>query len=157
MLTNADTPEDAAVARANGAEGIGLVRSEHMFFGSDERLRAVRKMIMAGDKKTREEALAEILPFQRSDFEGIFKAMDGFPVTVRLLDPPLHEFLPEVSGCYSQQLGSVLCRGILENTTQVGHKTWYSVVGRFKKIVFTNICHAYCRGTSMRLPGKWLR
>mmetsp|Transcript_37509 Transcript_37509/g.71877 ORF Transcript_37509/g.71877 Transcript_37509/m.71877 type:complete len:959 (-) Transcript_37509:154-3030(-) len=95
VLTNADTPEDAAVARANGAEGIGLVRSEHMFFGSDERLRAVRKMIMAGDKKTREEALAEILPFQRSDFEGIFKAMDGFPVTVRLLDPPLHEFLPE--------------------------------------------------------------
>jgi pyruvate,orthophosphate dikinase len=95
VLTNADTPEDAAVARANGAEGIGLTRSEHMFFGEAERIAAVRKMIMAGDFETRKDALAEILPFQRSDFEGIFTAMDGFPVTIRLLDPPLHEFLPE--------------------------------------------------------------
>jgi len=95
VLTNADTPEDAAVARANGAEGIGLTRSEHMFFGEAERIAAVRKMIMAGDKQTRQQALDQILPFQRSDFEGIFTAMDGFPVTIRLLDPPLHEFLPE--------------------------------------------------------------
>mmetsp|Transcript_26656 Transcript_26656/g.44671 ORF Transcript_26656/g.44671 Transcript_26656/m.44671 type:complete len:970 (-) Transcript_26656:323-3232(-) len=95
VLTNADTPEDAMVARNNGAEGIGLVRSEHMFFGSDERLRAVRKMIMADTTEVRKAALADLLPFQRSDFEGIFKAMDGLPVTVRLLDPPLHEFLPE--------------------------------------------------------------
>lgn len=95
VLTNADTPEDAATARKNGAEGIGLVRSEHMFFGSDDRLRAVRKMIMAGSTEVRKAALADLLPFQRSDFEGIFKAMDGLPVTVRLLDPPLHEFLPE--------------------------------------------------------------
>eukprot|EP00240_Pyramimonas_obovata_P000384 CAMPEP_0118922112 /NCGR_PEP_ID=MMETSP1169-20130426/1151_1 /TAXON_ID=36882 /ORGANISM="Pyramimonas obovata, Strain CCMP722" /LENGTH=967 /DNA_ID=CAMNT_0006862937 /DNA_START=41 /DNA_END=2944 /DNA_ORIENTATION=- len=95
VLTNADTPEDAAVARKNGAEGIGLVRSEHMFFGSDERIRAVRKMIMAGTTEVRKAALDDLLPFQREDFEGIFKAMDGYPVTVRLLDPPLHEFLPE--------------------------------------------------------------
>ena len=70
MLTNADTPEDAAVARANGAEGIGLVRSEHMFFGEAERIAAVRKMIMAGDATTRKAALDEILPFMQSDFEG---------------------------------------------------------------------------------------
>jgi pyruvate,orthophosphate dikinase len=95
VLANADTPEDAAVARENGAEGIGLVRTEHMFFGSGERIRTVRRMIMASATPEREAALADLLPFQRSDFAGIFAAMDGLPVTIRLLDPPLHEFLPD--------------------------------------------------------------
>jgi len=95
VLANADTPEDAVTARANGAEGIGLVRTEHMFFGTGERLRGVRRMIMAADTKTREKALDDLLPFQRSDFEGIFRVMGGCPVTIRLLDPPLHEFLPD--------------------------------------------------------------
>lgn len=94
VFTNADTPEDAAEARRNGAEGIGLVRTEHMFFASDERLKAVRQMIMAETLEARRAALDRLLPFQRSDFEGIFTAMSGLPVTIRLLDPPLHEFLP---------------------------------------------------------------
>lgn len=94
VLTNADTPEDAAQARANGAEGIGLTRTEHMFFKSAERILAVRRMILAQTTEARVAALRPIEAFQREDFEGIFRAMDGLPVTVRLLDPPLHEFLP---------------------------------------------------------------
>jgi len=92
VRTNADTPEDAKTALALGAEGIGLARTEHMFFG--ERIWAVREMIMADDAKGREKALAKLLPMQRRDFYGIFKAMKGLPVTIRLLDPPLHEFTP---------------------------------------------------------------
>ena len=95
VLANADTPEDATTARDNGAEGIGLVRTEHMFFGTGERIRTVRRMIMAGNTLDREAALADLLPFQRQDFHGIFRAMDALPVTIRLLDPPLHEFLPD--------------------------------------------------------------
>ncbi|XP_020274227.1 pyruvate, phosphate dikinase 2 isoform X2 [Asparagus officinalis] len=95
VMANADTPADAATARNNGAEGIGLCRTEHMFFASDERIKAVRQMIMAVTTEQREKALKLLLPYQRSDFEGIFRAMDGLPVTIRLLDPPLHEFLPE--------------------------------------------------------------
>ena len=93
VRTNADTPEDAAKAREFGAEGIGLCRTEHMFFG-DQRIVAMRKMILADDDAGRKAALAELEPFQREDFVGIFEAMDGLPVTIRLLDPPLHEFLP---------------------------------------------------------------
>lgn len=93
VRTNADTPHDAEVARSFGAEGIGLCRTEHMFF-EPGRILAVREMILASDGVSREVALAKLLPMQRSDFEGIFRAMDGLPVTVRLLDPPLHEFLP---------------------------------------------------------------
>ncbi|TYI61609.1 hypothetical protein E1A91_D10G184900v1 [Gossypium mustelinum] len=95
VMANADTPEDALTARNNGAQGIGLCRTEHMFFASDERIKAVRKMIMAVAPEQRKAALDLLLPYQRSDFEGIFRAMDGLPVTIRLLDPPLHEFLPE--------------------------------------------------------------
>ncbi|KAF8089904.1 hypothetical protein N665_0494s0009 [Sinapis alba] len=94
VMANADTPEDATAARKNGAEGIGLCRTEHMFFGAD-RIKAVRKMIMAVTTEQRKASLDVLLPYQRSDFEGIFRAMDGLPVTIRLLDPPLHEFLPE--------------------------------------------------------------
>ena len=93
VRANADTPKDAAQAFAFGAEGIGLCRTEHMFFEGD-RIKAIREMILADDEAGRRVALAKLLPIQRGDFEGLFKAMNGFPVTVRLLDPPLHEFVP---------------------------------------------------------------
>ena len=93
VRANADTPKDAAQAFAFGAEGIGLCRTEHMFFEGD-RIKAVREMILADDEAGRRVALAKLLPMQRGDFEGLFKAMQGHPVTVRLLDPPLHEFVP---------------------------------------------------------------
>jgi len=93
VRANADTPKDAAQAFAFGAEGIGLCRTEHMFFEGD-RIKAVREMILADDEAGRRVALAKLLPIQRGDFEGLFKAMNGYPVTVRLLDPPLHEFVP---------------------------------------------------------------
>lgn len=93
VRANADTPKDAQIARDFGAEGIGLCRTEHMFFGAD-RIDAVREMIIADTKFEREKALAKLLPMQRDDFYQLFKIMDGFPVTIRLLDPPLHEFVP---------------------------------------------------------------
>ena len=96
IRANADTPHDALMARDFGAQGIGLCRTEHMFF-DEERIFLVRKMIVAEDEKTRDEALKKLLPIQRGDFTEIFKVMEGFPVTVRLLDPPLHEFLPNTS------------------------------------------------------------
>ena len=95
VRTNADTPEDAKKARELGAEGIGLCRTEHMFMAEDRQPK-MRAMIMADDRDARKAALAELLPLQQEDFEGIFKAMAGLPVTVRLLDPPLHEFLPNL-------------------------------------------------------------
>ncbi len=93
IRTNADTPHDAEVARNFGAEGIGLCRTEHMFFAPD-RITVVQQMILADDAEARKEALAKLLPMQKGDFVGIFRAMQGLPVTIRLLDPPLHEFLP---------------------------------------------------------------
>ncbi len=93
IRTNADTPEDSKVAVEFGAEGIGLCRTEHMFF-APERILAVREMIFASNEAERKKALLKLLPFQRSDFEGIFREMNGLPVNIRLLDPPLHEFLP---------------------------------------------------------------
>lgn len=93
VRANADTPKDAKTAREFGAEGIGLCRTEHMFFGED-RIDAVREMIIADTKQEREKALAKLLPMQRDDFYQLFKIMEGFPVTIRLLDPPLHEFVP---------------------------------------------------------------
>jgi pyruvate,orthophosphate dikinase len=93
VKTNADTPETAVLARSFGAQGIGLCRTEHMFFEGD-RIMAMREMIMADNEAHRKQALAEILPMQREDFKGIFKSMAGFPVTIRLMDPPLHEFVP---------------------------------------------------------------
>jgi len=102
VRTNADTPEDAKIARSLGAEGIGLCRTEHMFFtdpktGKNDAKRqlAIRDMILATNQLDREKALKRLLPYQTKDFEGIFKAMDGYPVTIRLIDPPLHEFLPK--------------------------------------------------------------
>ena len=93
IRANADTPHDAQVARNFGAVGIGLCRTEHMFFEGD-RIKSVREMILSEDEAGRRNALAKLLPMQRGDFEGLFLAMDGLPVTIRLLDPPLHEFLP---------------------------------------------------------------
>ena len=94
VRTNVDTPYDAENAVLMGAEGIGLCRTEHMFFDTEERRFAIQKMILADNLASRREALSELLPFQKKDFIGIFRAMDGKPVTIRLLDPPLHEFLP---------------------------------------------------------------
>jgi pyruvate,orthophosphate dikinase len=101
IRANADTGHDAMLARQYGAEGIGLCRTEHMFFG-EERLKAMREMIMARGQGEREKALEKLLPFQRQDFIDIFKAMDGLPVTIRLLDPPLHEFLPSQIELFSE-------------------------------------------------------
>jgi pyruvate, orthophosphate dikinase len=95
VRANADTPYDARKAVEMGAQGIGLCRTEHMFFDSEERRLAIREMILATDSEARERAIARILPYQRQDFEGIFEAMQGRPVTIRLIDPPLHEFLPQ--------------------------------------------------------------
>jgi pyruvate,orthophosphate dikinase len=94
VRANVDTPYDARKAVEMGAEGIGLCRTEHMFFDTEERRHAIQEMILAGDRPARERALGKILPLQRKDFEGIYEAMAGRPVTIRLLDPPLHEFVP---------------------------------------------------------------
>ena len=102
VRTNADTPQDARVARVFGAQGIGLCRTEHMFFG-EERILRVREMILARNDEGRRKALAQLLPFQKGDFEGIFRELAGTPVTIRLLDPPLHEFLPHTE----QQISAV--------------------------------------------------
>jgi pyruvate,orthophosphate dikinase len=106
VRTNADTPEDARTAVGFGAEGIGLCRTEHMFFEAN-RIDAVREMILAADTAGREKALAKLLPYQRRDFAGIFKAMAGRPVTIRLLDPPLHEFLPSTEEEFSALAASI--------------------------------------------------
>ena len=100
---NADTPADASKARELGAQGIGLCRTEHMFFG-EERLPVVQEMILADDEAARRAALDRLLPFQQGDFEGIFEAMTGLPVTIRLLDPPLHEFLPSLEEASDERL-----------------------------------------------------
>lgn len=123
VMANADTPEDAAEARRNGAQGIGLTRTEHMFF-SEDRIRVVRRMILSKDASHRARALAELLPYQRSDFEGILEAMDGLPVTVRLLDPPLHEFLPnpkDVDASFAADVGMTVeeCRFAIERLEEV--------------------------------------
>jgi pyruvate,orthophosphate dikinase len=130
VRANADTPHDARIARAFGAEGIGLCRTEHMFFEGD-RITAMREMIVARDEMGRRRALAKLLPMQRHDFEGIFEAMNGFPVTIRLLDPPLHEFLPhggEESKLLARQLGlsrpelSRIVDSLRETNPMLGHR-----------------------------------
>jgi pyruvate, orthophosphate dikinase len=103
VRANADTPDDAAKARELGAQGIGLCRTEHMF-NAEERLPVVREMIMAGNEEERRAALERLLPMQQADFEGIFEAMAGLPVTIRLLDPPLHEFLPDLEDATSDAM-----------------------------------------------------
>jgi pyruvate,orthophosphate dikinase len=130
VRANADTPRDARIARAFGAEGIGLCRTEHMFF-EGERITSMREMIVARDEGGRRRALAKLLPMQRADFEGIFEAMDGLPVTVRLLDPPLHEFLPhggEESKLLARTLGMTrddlnrIVDELRESNPMLGHR-----------------------------------
>jgi pyruvate,orthophosphate dikinase len=116
VRTNADTPNDSRVAREFGAEGIGLCRTEHMFFEAD-RIAAVREMILAEDVSGRQKALAKILPMQKGDFIGIFREMKGLPVTIRLLDPPLHEFLPQ-----EEKDIETLARTMGVSTQQLKHK-----------------------------------
>ncbi|MHB1224803.1 MAG: pyruvate, phosphate dikinase, partial [Gemmatimonadaceae bacterium] len=130
VRANADTPHDARLARGFGAEGIGLCRTEHMFFEGD-RIHAMREMIVARDEAGRRRALARLLPIQQGDFEGIFEAMDGRPVTIRLLDPPLHEFLPHggeeskllarTLGMERAELGRIV-EGLRETNPMLGHR-----------------------------------
>jgi pyruvate,orthophosphate dikinase len=121
VRTNADTPTDARTARSFGAEGIGLCRTEHMFF-QPERIIAVREMILANDETGRRAALAKILPMQRDDFAELFRVMDGLPVTIRLLDPPLHEFLPHAEH-EIEELANELGRTVKELTAKVAELT----------------------------------
>jgi pyruvate,orthophosphate dikinase len=130
VRANADTPRDARIARNFGAEGIGLCRTEHMFFEGD-RITAMREMIVARDEGGRRRALAKLLPMQRTDFEGIFEAMNGLPVTIRLLDPPLHEFLPhggEESKLLARTLGlerpelARIVESLRETNPMLGHR-----------------------------------
>jgi pyruvate, orthophosphate dikinase len=120
VRANADTPEDAAKAREFGAQGIGLCRTEHMFMAED-RLPLVREMIMASDEEERREALDKLLPHQQSDFEGIFEAMAGLPVTIRLLDPPLHEFLPPLEEATSDKMRARI-RALQEANPMLGSR-----------------------------------
>lgn len=130
VRTNADTPGDAKRAREFGAEGIGLCRTEHMFF-EDEKIKVFREMIVAEDETARRKALKKLMPLQKKDFKGIFKAMDGLPVTIRLLDPPLHEFVPhekdaikelaEVGGISVAKLRSKI-ESLQESNPMLGHR-----------------------------------
>ena len=118
VRANADTPEDAAKAREFGAQGIGLCRTEHMFM-ADDRLPVVREMIMARSEEDRRAALEKLLPHQQSDFEGIFEAMAGLPVTIRLLDPPLHEFLPPLDEAQDERMRERI-RALQESNPMLG-------------------------------------
>lgn len=130
VRTNADTPHDAEVARAFGAKGIGLCRTEHMFF-DDKKIIAMREMILSKTAEGREKALAKLLPYQKADFKGILKAMDGLPVNIRLLDPPLHEFVPhDIAGqqVMADEMGVSLEKiqqrvaSLAENNPMLGHR-----------------------------------
>jgi pyruvate,orthophosphate dikinase len=160
VRTNADTPEDAKRARGFGAEGIGLCRTEHMFFQED-RITAMREMIVAPDEAGRRKALAKLLPMQRADFEGIFTAMAGYPVTIRLLDPPLHEFLPhtkEEQTALAKALRMPLARlksqvdALVEANPMLGHRgcrlgiTYPEITEMQARAIFEAACHVVARG-----------
>ena len=130
VRTNADTPHDAEVARSFGAKGIGLTRTEHMFF-EDKKIKAMREMILAKDAAGREKALEKLLPYQKADFKGILLAMDGLPVNIRLLDPPLHEFVPhDLAGqqAMAEEMGVTVeeiqqrVNSLAENNPMLGHR-----------------------------------
>ncbi len=164
VRANADTPQDARVARGFGAEGIGLCRTEHMFF-EGERIGAMREMIVARDEAGRRRALAKLLPMQRSDFEGIFEAMSGLPVTIRLLDPPLHEFLPhggEESKLLARTLGipreelSHIVDSLRETNPMLGHRgcrlgiTFPEITEMQGRAIFEAAVRAKRRGIDVR-------
>jgi pyruvate,orthophosphate dikinase len=163
VRTNADTPKDAARARAFGAEGIGLCRTEHMFFEGD-RLGAMREMIVAPDLEGRRRALLKLLPMQRQDFVAIFRAMDGLPVTIRLLDPPLHEFLPrepEEMAAIAQSLGVTrermrhLVDVLTEANPMLGHRgcrlglTYPEITEMQAQAIFEAACEAAAQGVTV--------
>ena len=164
VRANADTPNDARVARALGAEGIGLCRTEHMFFEGD-RITAMREMIVSRDEGGRRRALAKLLPMQRHDFEGIFEAMHGFPVTIRLLDPPLHEFLPhggEESKLLARQLDipraelARIVESLRETNPMLGHRgcrlgiTYPEITEMQGRAIFEAAVRASRRGIDVR-------
>ena len=164
VRANADTPQDARIARAFGAEGIGLCRTEHMFFEGD-RITAMREMIVARDEGGRRRALAKLLPMQRHDFEGIFEAMHGLPVTIRLLDPPLHEFLPhggEESKLLARTLGvsradlSHVVESLRETNPMLGHRgcrlgiTFPEITEMQGRAIFEAALRAKRRGLDVR-------
>jgi pyruvate,orthophosphate dikinase len=164
VRANADTPRDARIARGFGAEGIGLCRTEHMFFEGD-RITAMREMIVAHDELGRRRALAKLLPMQRSDFEGLFDAMDGLPVTIRLLDPPLHEFLPhggEESKLLARSLHlsrdelNRIVDGLRETNPMLGHRgcrlgiTYPEITEMQGRAIFEAAVRAARRGVDVR-------
>jgi pyruvate,orthophosphate dikinase len=164
VRANADTPQDARIARAFGAEGIGLCRTEHMFFEGD-RITAMREMIVARDESGRRRALAKLLPMQRLDFEGIFEAMAGLPVTIRLLDPPLHEFLPhggEESKLLARTLGlsrselQHVVDSLRETNPMLGHRgcrlgiTYPEITEMQGRAIFEAALRAKRRGVDVR-------
>ncbi len=164
VRANADTPRDARIARNFGAEGIGLCRTEHMFFEGD-RITAMREMIVARDETGRRRALAKLLPMQRADFEGIFEAMNGLPVTIRLLDPPLHEFLPhggEESKLLARTLGlsrpelSRIVESLRESNPMLGHRgcrlgiTFPEITEMQGRAIFEAAVRAMRRGIDVR-------
>jgi pyruvate, orthophosphate dikinase len=164
VRANADTPRDARVARNFGAEGIGLCRTEHMFFEGD-RITAMREMIVARDEAGRRRALEKLLPMQRADFEGIFQAMDSYPVTIRLLDPPLHEFLPhggEESSLLAQSLGlsrqelGRIVSSLRETNPMLGHRgcrlgiIFPEITEMQARAIFEAAVRAYRRGIDVR-------
>jgi pyruvate,orthophosphate dikinase len=164
VRANADTPRDARVARNFGAEGIGLCRTEHMFFEGD-RITAMREMIVARDEAGRRRALEKLLPMQRADFEGIFQAMDGCPVTIRLLDPPLHEFLPhggEESGMLAKSLGlsrhelGRIVSNLRETNPMLGHRgcrlgiVYPEITEMQARAIFEAAVRAHRRGIDVR-------
>ena len=164
VRANADTPKDARIARNFGAEGIGLCRTEHMFFEGD-RITSMREMIVARDEGGRRRALAKLLPMQRSDFEGIFEAMNGLPVTIRLLDPPLHEFLPhggEEAKLLARTLGlgrpelSRIVESLRETNPMLGHRgcrlgiTFPEITEMQGRAIFEAAVRAMRRGIDVR-------
>jgi pyruvate,orthophosphate dikinase len=163
VRTNADTPADAKRARGFGAEGIGLCRTEHMFFEGD-RITAMREMIVAPDEAGRRTALAKLLPMQRADFEGIFSAMAGYPVTIRLLDPPLHEFLPHTTDEIAALAKAMklpvarlrsLVDGLKEANPMLGHRgcrlgiTYPEITEMQARAIFEAACHVVARGKTV--------
>ncbi|MFQ6035859.1 MAG: pyruvate, phosphate dikinase [Sedimentisphaerales bacterium] len=163
IRTNADTPDDAQMARNFGAEGIGLCRTEHMFFGPD-RITAMRQMILADDEAGREKALKKLLPLQRKDFIGIFKVMNGLPVTIRTLDPPLHEFLPNDQASQremAKQMGisveaiKAKVRSLHEANPMLGHRgcrlgiTYPEITAMQVQAIIEAACHVAKRGVKV--------
>jgi pyruvate,orthophosphate dikinase len=160
VRANADTPQDAVRAREFGAEGVGLCRTEHMFFEGD-RIMAMREMIVAPDETGRRRALAKLLPMQRADFEGIFEAMAGYPVTIRLLDPPLHEFLPHtreevaaLAKVMAMPAGQLqrLVDSLVEANPMLGHRgcrlgiTYPEITEMQARAIFEAACRVVARG-----------